>query len=136
MEFIADFIFKLIPNVDLEISSKCIKDTFRAGYCYYFANMLQLAFNRGCICWTAPLGHMVWVDVNGIAYDIEGVYDGNADYLIPIEYMGGTISSFKHVMIDCGRIKDVDEIVSEFEGDLKSGGLKLKDLDYVTKGHN
>lgn len=51
------------------------RNLFRAGYCLYFALMLQRAFDRGEAVVTYPLGHVVWQDENGVCYDIEGVYD-------------------------------------------------------------
>lgn len=57
--------------------SENIEHLFCAGYCYYFANMLQLAFG-GTVCWVQDKGHVVWLDgtdvFNDIAYDVTGVY--------------------------------------------------------------
>lgn len=135
IRFIADFTCLGSPDVKVEDSYETIRSTFRAGYCYYFAHMLKLAFDRGCVCWTAPFSHFVWVDEDGMPYDIEGVYSGEADYLIPEEYLEDTIWTFKHIPDDDGPLRDTDEIISIFEGDLKSGGLALKGLDYVMKGY-
>lgn len=52
-----------------------IRSFFRAGYCYYFANLLKTAFGRGIICQAEPFGYMVWVDEDGCAYDVNGPYD-------------------------------------------------------------
>lgn len=71
--------------------------TFHAGYCYYFAVMLKTAFNRGKICWAAPFSHIVWQDDDDMVYDVEGVYEGEADYFIPIEMIGDSIKDFKRV---------------------------------------
>lgn len=85
------------PDMDGNISGN-IDHLFCAGYCYYFANMLKLAFG-GTVCWSEDRGHIVWVDgndlENDIAYDITGIYE---DYtkLRPIEYLGDTICDFKH----------------------------------------
>lgn len=70
-------------------------DVFASGYCYYFANMLKLAFNRGMVCWSAGRAHIVWLDDNDVAYDIGGVY---YDYtrLLPVEYLGDSIVDFMH----------------------------------------
>lgn len=82
-------------------NSEVIRHLFRAGYCYYFALMLQEAFQRGIICVAYPFGHIVWVDGknehSGVAYDIEGVYEGEAEEFIPVEYLGDTIEDFMHV---------------------------------------
>lgn len=74
-----------------------LRATFHAGYCYYFAVILKTAFQRGEICWAAPFGHMVWQDIDGMVYDIEGVYDGEAEYFIPYQMIGNGICDFMHV---------------------------------------
>lgn len=97
LQFIADFLYHGVPDVTLENSAESVRSTFRAGYCYYFAVMLQAAFQRGTICWAAPFGHIVWVDENDVPYDIEGVNDSECDYYIPISFMGNAINDFMHV---------------------------------------
>lgn len=97
LEFIANFLYHGVPEVDLETSAESVRSTFRAGYCYYFAVMLQAAFGRGEICWAAPFGHMVWMDENKVPYDIEGVNESDCDYYIPISHIGDGINDFKHV---------------------------------------
>lgn len=74
-----------------------VEQLFRRGYCYYFALILQTAFNRGKICWCCPIGHIVWVDDDGTPYDIEGVNHSECAEYIPIEYIGDAINDFKHV---------------------------------------
>lgn len=74
---------------------------FRTGYCWHFAVMLHAAFERGKICWAAPFGHVVWVDEDGLPYDIEGLYSGEAFWFIPIEYLGESVEEFKHIRCDC-----------------------------------
>ena len=93
-----------------------LRSKFRGGYCYYFAHMLQTAFERGLVCWTAPFGHFVWVDT-GIkfdkfsprlyqhykAYDIEGRYnfwDNEVRYLIPEQFLGKHIYDFLHSSLE------------------------------------
>lgn len=101
--FIADFVYcgsnetKLVDN---------IYDTFMNGYCYYFAIMLKEAFNRGEICWCAPFGHFVWMDVDNIPYDICGVNHDDCDYYIPVSYIGDGVDDFKHVI---GKVFNADE---------------------------
>lgn len=56
-------------------SAGIIHDLFRAGFCYYFAKMLENAFPGGEVCWAAPYSHIVY-NYNGICYDIEGIYMG------------------------------------------------------------
>ena len=68
-------VIAFIANFRYANGSDCetIYDLFASGYCYYFAKMLQNAFNRGEICWHRNHSHIVWVDSTGIAYDIGGV---------------------------------------------------------------
>lgn len=66
---------------DFREDDKSIRQKFCAGYCYYFAVMLKDAFHRGEICWCAPLGHICWVDDNGVPYDIDGVCDSDCNFL-------------------------------------------------------
>lgn len=44
---------------------------FKCGFCYHFAVILQNEFG-GEIKWIKGCSHIVWVDENGLAYDIEG----------------------------------------------------------------
>ena len=44
---------------------------FTQGYCWHFAKMLQATFGRGTVCVAFHIAHMVWVDTDGTAYDIE-----------------------------------------------------------------
>lgn len=135
LQFIADFMYHGTPDVIMEDSAESVRSTFRAGYCYYFAEMLKIAFNRGCVCWAAPFSHIVWCDTNGVAYDIEGVYFGEAEYLVPISYIEDSLWSFKHVPNVEGVVRDSGEIIKEFEYDLKSGVLQDKGLGYVDYGY-
>lgn len=94
LEFIFNFAY---CNGINEEAYEHIRSAFRAGYCYYFANMLKLAFNRGECCLAAPFGHIIWVDEDDTPYDIEGVYTGEATFFIPISYLGVNIEDFMHV---------------------------------------
>lgn len=78
-------------------SADIITNQFMNGYCYYFAEMLKVAFNRGKICWVAPHGHMVWMDINGVPYDICGINKDTCEEYIPISYIPKALSDFKHV---------------------------------------
>lgn len=92
MEFIAKVIFN-----QGESNVGVIQGLFTQGYCYYFANMMKLAFHRGIICYVYDIGHFVWVD-NGVAYDVEGVYElVESEYLIPEDKIGDFIKDFMHV---------------------------------------
>lgn len=94
LNFIADIIYHgyMVEEKDP------IYDLFANGYCYYFANMLKLAFNRGEVCWHRNHGHIVWLDDNGIAYDAGGVFDeyDNENDLLPCNMLGELLVDFKH----------------------------------------
>lgn len=96
IQFIADFIFQNDENGE---PTGVISHVFSAGYCYYFANMLKIAFGRGEVCWSEGRSHIVWVDTNNIAYDVYGVYE---DYtrLRPVSYLGNTVVSFMHTGVE------------------------------------
>ena len=97
LRFIGNFTFHEVPEQNLNDSYEAIRSTFRAGYCYYFAVMLQTAFKRGTIAQAYPFAHIVWVDYDGIPYDIEGVYCGEAEKYIQVEELGDSLEGFKHV---------------------------------------
>lgn len=83
-EEVIDFIKEFTDYNDADKSyNEEIRKIFREVYSYYFAHILKLAFNRGEVCWAAPFSHIVWKDTNGIFYDIDGIYSGNAYYFIP-----------------------------------------------------
>lgn len=94
---ILTFINNFIEHqADTESDRLCIRNTFARGYCYYFALMLQDAFQRGDICWLAPYSHIVWLDIDGTAYDIDGIVDREFMYCIPVSYIGEYLNDFKH----------------------------------------
>ena len=109
---VEDFINRFMVGSDEQ--QEHLRSKFRAGYCYYFAHMLQLAFSRGLICWTAPFGHFVWLDTQvpydkvtidlvrkSKAYDIEGLYrieDVETFYLIPEQFLGDHVKDFLHTI--------------------------------------
>lgn len=73
---------------------------FSSGYCYYFATMLKTAFNRGKLCLTEPIAHIVWVDDNGLAYDVNGPYlpsNHDCECLTDVDFLEDTIFDFMHV---------------------------------------
>ena len=94
-----------------------MRSTFHAGYCYYFAVILKAAFNRGKLCWAAPFGHIVWQDDDDIVYDVEGVYDGEAEYFIPIEMLGDSVKDFKHVEGEeyCISEEELNQIIDDYK---------------------
>ena len=59
--------------------------------------MLKLAFKRGEVCWAAPYGHMVWVDDDGIPYDISGLDDSDTNDYIPEFMKECTVKDYRHV---------------------------------------
>lgn len=91
------FLYHKSPRVNTEDTCEAKRFTFRSGYCYYFALILKDAFQRGELCHAYPYGHIVWVDTNGVSYDIEGVYVSDSEEFIPIEKLGDDIKNFKHV---------------------------------------
>lgn len=96
--------------------AEVLRKTFRAGYCYYFALMLRDAFPDGIICWAAPFGHIVYVK-DQIPYDIEGVYEGDAEMFIPIRRLGDAINDFRHIEGTSYNITDqeIAKIMLEWE---------------------
>ena len=84
-----------------EKETEMIRSLFRAGYCYHFAHILLATFNRGKVVWAAPFGHICWQDEDGMIYDIEGEYEGEAFYMIPEEFteskIPGNMLDFKHI---------------------------------------
>lgn len=95
LEFIAGVRFHCSPACTVNESVEAIRYLFEAGYCYYFARMLEDAFPGGDVCLMYPFGHITYV-YDGIIYDIGGVSDNEYAALIPIKYLGNTISVFKH----------------------------------------
>lgn len=101
-------------------ASEYTRNLFRNGYCYYFAHMLKQAFRRGEVCWAAPYSHFVWYDEDGTLYDIEGIYNGEAELFIPEHYLGDAIYDFLHVNgLDYNASqKDIDRIMNAYWSDL------------------
>lgn len=125
LQFITDF---ATHCCDTEEEYEIIRSTFRAGYCYHFAVMLKAIFKRGVVCWVAPFGHFVWVDNNGVPYDIEGVNYGDQLYNIPEWYLGDMIKDFTHIpgeVIPTVTDDDMVRIIRKYEDDR---GLPHKDV--------
>lgn len=78
-------------------AAETVRRLHRNGFCWHFAQMLKVTFERGEVCWAAPFAHMVWVDEDGTPYDIEGTYVGEAIYFIPEYYIRRYIQDFKHI---------------------------------------
>lgn len=114
LQFIDDFVGY---SKNTEVESEAVRKLFRAGYCYYFAGILKKAFNRGEVCLAAPYGHFVWLDpVGDIPYDVEGVYEGEADYFIPEKFLGNTVEDFMHVpgVAHDTKEHEIEEIIRRF----------------------
>ena len=80
-----------------EENSEAIRHLFHCGYCYYFASMLKTAFGRGTICLAYPFGHIVWLDTDGIPYDIEGVTISEYEKLVDIDCLPELKHDFMHI---------------------------------------
>lgn len=107
--FVIRFInqFKTLFNELTIEETGVIEKVFTNGYCYYFAIMLKDVFNRGEVCMTYDHKHVVWIDDDNVAYDINGMFGWYPDTankdnywngeLIPVEKIPNYISSFKHI---------------------------------------
>lgn len=79
-----------------EFANRLGVEPFMNGYCWHFAHILKSTFNRGKVCWNT-FSHFVWLDDTGIAYDIEGIYEGDNPYYVPEEFLGEALLDFKHI---------------------------------------
>ena len=117
LQFITDLVCCAAKT---EAEYEIIRSTFRAGYCWHFAHLLKNAFQRGEVCWAAPFGHFVWLDNNGIPYDVEGVNFGEQLYHIPESYLGDHIKDFTHIpgdKVTPATEEDVIAIIRKYEDD-------------------
>lgn len=96
VEFIANFRFFAVRDVEYVQSSETIRSLYENGYCYYFAKILEEAFPGGTICLCYPYGHIVYI-YQEVAYDIGGVSDAENEYYVPISVVGKVTQIFKHV---------------------------------------
>lgn len=96
VEFIANFRFFAVRDVEYVQSSETIRSLYENGYCYYFAKILEEAFPGGTICLCYPYGHIVYI-YEEVAYDIGGVSDAEVDYYVPVDVVGKVTQIFKHV---------------------------------------
>lgn len=115
--------------VSTEPEYEAIRCTFRAGYCWHFATLLKATFKRGTVCWAAPFGHFVWLDDNGVVYDVEGVYCGEYVYFIPESYLGDMLNDFLHIpYVSYNAMEDeIMDIIHKYE---KDQGIPSQD-DYI-----
>lgn len=96
---ILDFIFRTTyqPNPETLEYEQTIACHYSAGYCYYFAVILQLNFG-GEIRWLKNRSHIVWEDTRtNILYDCWGVFvDYQDEEIVPVELLGDCIELYKH----------------------------------------
>lgn len=112
---VLNFIENFLAHQNKDEAESILKDQFNAGYCYYFAVILKAAFNRGQICWCAPFGHMCWLDTDGIPYDIYGICISEADYFIPISYLGDCLNDFLHIGYPhCTTQQEMQQIIRNY----------------------
>lgn len=74
-----------------------IRKIFMNGYCYYFAEMLKVAFNRGEVYICAPYGHVVWRDVDNRYYDFCGEYKNDEATFVSVTDPDSFIGDFKRL---------------------------------------
>ena len=117
-EDVLNFIEGFLSHNNSYEADEILKDQFNTGYCYYFAVILKAAFNRGEVCWCAPYGHMCWVDDDGTPYDIYGICISEADYFIPVSYLGDCLNDFLHIgKPHCTTTKEIQAIIRKYLND-------------------
>ena len=123
LQFIYNFAWH---KASTETEHEQIRCLFMDGYCYYFATMLKTAFKRGEICWCAPYGHFVWLDTNGVPYDIEGVSTAEAKYYIPETYIEDGLADFMQVPgVTFNASKEyINAAIKQYELDVKNNCVK------------
>lgn len=94
--FIADILFHGGNGVSAKDSVETIRSLFEAGYCYYFAKILEQAFPGGQVCMCCFFGHVVYV-FEGVAYDVHGVSDAEHEAYVPMSEFGDGVLDFMHV---------------------------------------
>lgn len=107
-----------------------LRRTFMDGYCWQFAHLLMDVFGRGEVCWAAPFSHFVWVDENGVAYDAEGINQGEQAHNIPESYLGEYAEGFRHIpdrAVPAITQDKIIDIIRDYEYD---GNLPPADLGY------
>lgn len=102
--------------------------TFTQGYCYYFATMLKTAFPGGEICWNGH-AHFIYL-LNGVPYDILGIYESESAIFIPEMYLGNHLADFLHLpQHTSGTTKDeIRNIILQFASDTSFPLSKFDDL--------
>ena len=92
---VIEFIKSFLSNDKYDI----MLNKFYTTYSYQFAEMLKSTFDRGTVCWLAPHSHIVWMDDNGVPYDIKGLNKDKCEEYIPVHYLGDSLEYFKHIRI-------------------------------------
>lgn len=119
--FIADFYY---ANGKTDEEAESLRKQFRAGYCYHFATILKDIFQRGEICWCAPISHIVWCDDDGTPYDIEGVNFSECEEYIPVSFIGDSLKGFMHVRSFRDiPMRDAQELMNEYRESKKDSFL-------------
>ena len=142
---VAQFIdqFLTLFNTLDENGIDTVAKVFSQGYCYYFAIMLKEAFNRGEVCMTIDHTHVVWVDDDNVAYDINGIFNWYPDTcskynfwngeLIPVEKIPNYIDSFKHIPnkpgIDRAGMDEFDKVKKELDEKTDFMNVKIWSFD-------
>lgn len=81
------------------------------NYSYQFASVLKSSFKRGEICLAYPSYTVVWVDVDGCAYNHNGLInnDGHKFLFVPESYLTFVeMDDFTHVDSITGKFRDHD----------------------------
>lgn len=112
---------KFIKIFTDDFKNENLRNKFRNGYCWHFAHLLKNTFQRGEVCLTYPYGHFVWVDLDKVPYDIEGIYAGEAEEFIPEKYLNKHLENFIHRGISIETTKmDIDLIYKKYKKQLHS----------------
>lgn len=85
--FIARFQHYHAGRFDSDVLYDVLNAQFCRGYCWHFATILQSVFKRGVICQAWPFAHIVWQDTDGLVWDFNGLYDGEAEFFIPFDWI-------------------------------------------------
>ena len=113
-EFIEDFRTKQNDYIPTENNDaeEIIRHQFRAGYCYYFAKILQIAYPNGKVCLAYPFGHFVYEYENKY-YDIEGENQGeDVEYFIPESFINkDMLGDFLHNGTEHNTFKEEIEMI-------------------------
>lgn len=99
---VLDFIHRFLGHQESDDSeaSEILRRQFTAGYCWHFAHILKATFSRGTICWAAPRAHIIWLDTNDQAYDIEGLFSSEITRAyLPVDELDPRFTyGFKHTI--------------------------------------